>query len=105
MRLILGMCVCLQTDIPETSLEVAGTLQDYLPVFVELELDFVVDCSAIGVAKLANREEIALDVLEMCGVAGSRWKWKVESGSAIGLHLLTVRDANSLVSGLSLIHI
>ena len=47
---ILGRCLCLQTNIPETSLEVAGTLQDYLPVFVELELVFGVDCSAIGVA-------------------------------------------------------
>ena len=75
----------MQTDIPETSLEVAGTLQDYLPVFVELELVFVVDCSAIGVTKLANREEIALDVLEVRDVAGSRWKWKVESGGAAGV--------------------
>ena len=82
---MLGMLFCFQTNIPETSLEVAWTLQDYLPIFVELKFVFVIDCSAIGVAKLANREEIALDVLEVRDFTSSRWKWKVESGGSVGL--------------------
>ena len=58
-------------------------MQDHLPVFVQDEFILIIDCSAICVAKLANGEEIVLDVLEVCDVAGSRWKWKVESGSAM----------------------
>ena len=81
----LGLGVCLQIDIPETSLQIAWTLQDHLSVFVEEKFVFVVDCSAIGIAKLANREEIALDVLEVSDFTSSRWKWKVESGGSVGL--------------------